>query len=72
VIRSLNSDRWFGGDFEIIASGKRSIPPRRTMPDAPNPSSETIDKNEHCATRSRYEYLNPIVLREFTLEQEVP
>jgi hypothetical protein len=35
--------------------------------DAPNPSSETIDKNEHCATRSRYEYLNPIVLREFHL-----
>jgi hypothetical protein len=47
VIRWLNSDRWLGGDFEIIASGKRSIPPRRTMPDAPNPSSETIDKNEH-------------------------
>ena len=35
--------------------------------DAPNPSSETIDKNEHRATRSRYEYLNPIVLREFHL-----
>jgi hypothetical protein len=33
--------------------------------DAPNLQAKLSIKNEHCATGLRYEYLNPIDLREF-------